>query len=93
MNRRSFFQRLVGLPILARCLPLRFQATPQAVEMKLVSTPVVAKARKLKTVWTCETDSWHAYHYADAEKLVVEAVRYFAGVVEPEQQRVQVESL
>ena len=98
MKRRFFLQRLIGLPVFAKCLPLRLQAQP--AELTLVSTPVVGTtrklvARRLTAVWTCEMeDNLQAFHNIKAEKVLEEAVNNFvAGVVKPEQQRVQVESL
>lgn len=86
MNRRSFLARLLGTPALGRLLPtlvpLALQAKPKVVEFRMVSSPVVAKVRKLSATWTCEVaQEMNAFHYARAERLLEQVL---AGVVKPE---------
>ena len=82
MKRRSFFSRLIGFPILVKHLPLALQAKPKVVEFRMVSSPVVAKVRKLSAPWTCEVaQEMNAFHYARAERLLEQVL---AGVVKPE---------
>lgn len=93
MNRRNFFARVVGAAVLSRFLkPAPVVARDfELYEFHVVSTPVAAKVRKLSVQWSCAVEQeLQAFHSVQAEKVIEQIL---AGVVEPEQQRVQYEML
>lgn len=87
MKRRKFIAALVGLPAFAKAaVSLRAAPTPPAVNLQLVSSPVVARPLRLKAVWTCEMEQdlnvMYGIDFDDIAKEVVD--NYLASVVKPE---------
>ncbi len=78
MDRRAFIVRAAAFVAFGRFIKPAVQAAvPDFVEMKLVSTPVVAKARKLKAVWTCEFEQdLQAFHSISAEQALTDVLRH-----------------
>lgn len=87
MKRRKFIAALVGAPAFLKAAG-RLRAAPpvEVVEMKLVSAPVVARARKLKVMWTCELEQdLNAMYNIEVEDILKKALDgHFAGVVKRE---------
>lgn len=80
MDRRAFIVKAAAFVAFGRFIKPAVQAaaTPAPFEMKLVSTPIVAQARKLKAVWTCELDQdLQAMHSLSAEDVLVDVLRHY----------------
>lgn len=86
MKRRKFIAALVGAPAFLKAAGRLRAAPPRVIEMKLVSAPVVAQARKLKAMWTCELEQdLNAMYNIEVEDILKKALDgHFASVVKPE---------
>jgi hypothetical protein len=80
MDRRAFIVKAAAFVAFGRFIKPAVQAAaaPAPFEMKLVSTPIVAQARKLKAVWTCECEQdLQAWYGIDAERAMTDVLRFY----------------
>ncbi len=79
MDRRAFIVKAAAFVAFGRFIKPAVQAAaPAPFEMKLVSTPIVAQARKLKAVWTIECDQeLNAWYGIKAEDVLVDVLRHY----------------
>jgi hypothetical protein len=79
ISRKGFLRSLLFAPFAKPVATKIFEAIRDYQEpfhLTLVSVPIVARTRKLKTVWTCEFEQdLNAYHSIKAEKILTEQLK------------------